>query len=43
MLELNLDKDVSFINELEGYRKQLAKPYLQAKEFKKNYVEAIIV
>ena len=37
-LELNLDKDVSFINELEGYRKQLAKPYLQAKEFKEELI-----
>ena len=32
--ELGLDKDEAFISELEVYRKQLAKPYLQAKEFK---------
>tara|TARA_Y100001968_G_scaffold332653_1_gene391677 strand:+ start:865 stop:2817 length:1953 start_codon:yes stop_codon:yes gene_type:complete len=37
--ELNLDKDQSFINELEGYRKQLAKPYLQNKEFKENLIK----
>ena len=38
-IELGLDKEVSFINELEGYRKQLAKPYLQAKEFKEELVQ----
>ena len=31
--EMGLDTNLSFINELEGYRKQLAKPYLKNKEF----------
>lgn len=31
--ELGLDTNLSFINELEGYRKQLAKPYLKNNEF----------
>jgi peptidyl-prolyl cis-trans isomerase SurA len=31
--ELGMDKDSSFIAELEGYRKQLAKPYLRNDEF----------
>ena len=38
-IELGLDKEVSFINELEGYKKQLAKPYLQAKEFKEELIQ----
>ena len=33
--ELGLDTNQSFIKELEGYRKQLAKPYLRNKEFDK--------
>jgi len=36
--ELGLDKDEAFISELEVYRKQLAKPYLQAKEFKEELI-----
>lgn len=36
--ELGLDKEEAFINELEVYRKQLAKPYLQAKEFKEELI-----
>ncbi len=36
--ELGLDKEESFISELEVYRKQLAKPYLQAKEFKEGLI-----
>ena len=36
--ELGLDKDEAFISELEVYRKQLAKPYLQAKEFTEELV-----
>ena len=31
--DLGLDTNRSFINELEGYRKQLAKPYLKNNEF----------
>ena len=31
--ELGLVTNISFINELEGYRKQLAKPYLKDKKF----------
>ena len=31
--ELGLDTNPSFISELEGYRKQLAKPYLKNNEF----------
>jgi peptidyl-prolyl cis-trans isomerase SurA len=31
--ELGLDTNKAFINELEGYRKQLAKPYLKNNEF----------
>ena len=38
-IELGLDKEVSFINELEGYKKQLAKPYLKAKEFKEELIQ----
>lgn len=34
--EMGLDTNLSFINELEGYRKQLAKPYLKNKEFDNN-------
>ena len=34
--ELGLDTIESFISELEGYRIQLAKPYLKNKEFDKN-------
>ena len=33
--ELGLDTNQSFIQELEGYRKQLAKPYLRNKDFDK--------
>ena len=36
--ELGLDREESFVAELEMYRKQLAKPYLQAKEFKEDLV-----
>tara|TARA_B100001741_G_C16555209_1_gene602230 strand:- start:12432 stop:14369 length:1938 start_codon:yes stop_codon:yes gene_type:complete len=36
--ELQLDKEAEFISELEGYRKQLAKPYLQAQEFKEELI-----
>ena len=36
--ELGLDKEEAFINELDVYRKQLAKPYLQAKEFKEELI-----
>ena len=36
--ELGLDKEQAFINELEVYRKQLAKPYLQAKEFNEELI-----
>ena len=36
--ELGLDKEKAFINELEVYRKQLAKPYLQAKEYKEELI-----
>lgn len=36
--ELGLDKQEDFISELEVYRKQLAKPYLQAKEFKNELI-----
>ncbi len=36
--ELQLDKEAEFISELEVYRKQLAKPYLQAKEFKEELI-----
>lgn len=36
--ELGLDKEEAFISELEVYRKQLAKPYLQAKEFKEGLI-----
>lgn len=36
--ELGLDKQEEFISELEVYRKQLAKPYLQAKEFKNELI-----
>ena len=32
-IELGLDTNQNFINELEGYRKQLAKPYLKNKKF----------
>ena len=31
--ELGLDTNTSFISELEGYRKQLAKPYLKNNDF----------
>ena len=31
--ELGMDTNLSFLNELEGYRQQLAKPYLRNKEF----------
>ena len=31
--ELGLDTNLSFITELEGYRKQLAKPYLRNNDF----------
>ncbi len=31
--ELGMDTNLTFINELEGYRKQLAKPYLKNNEF----------
>lgn len=34
--ELGLDTIPSFVNELDGYRKQLAKPYLKNEEFDKN-------
>ena len=34
--ELGLDTILSFVNELDGYRKQLAKPYLKNKEFDEN-------
>ena len=36
--EMGLDREESFISELEMYRKQLAKPYLQAKEFKEDLI-----
>ena len=36
--ELGLDTNQSFIVELEGYRKQLAKPYLKNKEFDMMFV-----
>ena len=36
--EMGLDREESFVSELEMYRKQLAKPYLQAKEFKEDLV-----
>ena len=36
--EIGLDKEEEFISELEVYRKQLAKPYLQAKEFKEELI-----
>ena len=36
--DLKLDKDVAFVNELEVYRKQLAKPYLTDKEFKESLI-----
>ncbi len=32
-IELGLDTNQNFINELEGYRKQLARPYLKNKKF----------
>jgi peptidyl-prolyl cis-trans isomerase SurA len=31
--ELGMDTNIAFINELEGYRKQLAKPYLRNNDF----------
>jgi len=34
--ELGLDTITSYVNELDGYRKQLAKPYLKNEEFDKN-------
>ena len=34
--ELGLDTIPSFVNELDGYRKQLAKPYLKNEEFDEN-------
>ena len=36
--EMGLDKEEAFISELEVYRKQLAKPYLQVKEFKEELI-----
>jgi len=36
--ELGLDTTSEFISELEMYRKQLAKPYLQAKDFKESLI-----
>ncbi|MDC0204294.1 peptidylprolyl isomerase [Flavobacteriales bacterium] len=36
--ELKMDTIPSFINELEGYKKQLAKPYLRNKEFDENMI-----
>lgn len=36
--ELGMDREDSFVSELEGYRRQLAKPYLQAKEFKEELI-----
>ena len=36
--EMRLDKEESFISELEVYRKQLVKPYLQEKEFKEELI-----
>ena len=36
--EMGLNKEESFVSELEVYRKQLAKPYLQAKEFKEELI-----
>jgi len=37
--ELGLDTVTSFINELDGYRVQLTKPYLRNKEFDENMLE----
>ncbi|MDG2059329.1 MAG: peptidylprolyl isomerase [Flavobacteriales bacterium] len=37
--EMGLDREESFVSELEMYRKQLAKPYLQAKEFKEDLID----
>ncbi len=34
--ELGLDTMTSYVNELDGYRKQLAKPYLKNEEFDEN-------
>jgi peptidyl-prolyl cis-trans isomerase SurA len=34
--ELGLDTITSYVNELDGYRKQLAKPYLKNEEFDEN-------
>ena len=36
--ELGLENEEDFVAELEMYRKQLAKPYLQAKDFKEDLV-----
>jgi len=36
--EMDLDKEEAFVSELEVYRKQLAKPYLQAKEYKEDLI-----
>ena len=36
--ELKMDTIPAFVNELEGYKKQLAKPYLQHKEFDENMI-----
>ena len=36
--DLGLEKEEDFVAELEMYRKQLAKPYLQAKDFKEELV-----
>ena len=36
---LSLDKKESFIIEMNGYEKQLAKPYLQAADFKENLIK----
>ena len=38
-IELGLDTNQNFINELEGYRKQLAKPYLKNKKFDKKMLD----
>ena len=38
---LGLDEEESFVNELEMYRKQLARPYLQAKEFKESLIRNV--
>ena len=36
--EMDLDKEEAFVSELEVYRKQLAKPYLQSKEYKEDLI-----